>query len=284
MRKPAFRARAPSSSSISAAAVVAWRRRAIADVGGPVAADRPRLDVDLDDRRVRVDQRAVLGRPVVDRGAEDEHEVGLGEQLGGERRGEPAGDPERVGQPANRPLAGAEVARIAPIRSPSASSSVPASARTAPRPAMIAGRSRRRSCSATAITAPHRRLGRARQSAAAAGAMRLGVCAAGCGWMSIGSISTTGRRSVMRPLIGALRVVGGGLRALDTRSAIAPTDSTRSCWSIRKLLGERRRRRLAGEHEQRRSALRRLGEAGHRVRQPGPWCTLTTPTRPLTRA
>ena len=48
--------------------------------------------------------------------------------------------PNAYGRPANRPLAGADVARIAPVCPPRASRSSRASARTAPRPAMIAVR------------------------------------------------------------------------------------------------------------------------------------------------
>ncbi len=71
-----------------------------------------------------------------------------------------------------------------------------------------------------------------------------------------------------RPVIRALRVVGGGLGAehavgdrphrLDEVVLVDP-----------EVARERGRRRLAGEDEQRRPALRGLGEPGHRVRQPG---------------
>ena len=102
--------------------------------------------------------------------------------------------PSAYGSPANSPFAGAEVARIAPIRSPSASSSAPASARTAPRPAMIAGRSARAMCSATSITARIDGSGKGRSGGAGCWGSAL---AAGWGWRSIGSIRTTGRRSVI---------------------------------------------------------------------------------------
>src|SRR5665811_864101 len=48
--------------------------------------------------------------------------------------------PSAYGSPLNRPLAGAEVAITAPARAPTISSVPPASASTAPRPAIIAGR------------------------------------------------------------------------------------------------------------------------------------------------
>ena len=71
---------------------------------------------------------------------------------------------------------------------------------------------------------------------------------------------------------------------LWTRSAIAPTDSTRSCWSIRKFEVSA----AAGvSPASTRTGVRLLAASVRPVIvlvNPGPWCTLTTPTRPLTRA
>jgi hypothetical protein len=47
---------------------------------------------------VLADQRPVLRRPVVERRADDEHDIRLREQLGCDRRCESTGDPERVGE------------------------------------------------------------------------------------------------------------------------------------------------------------------------------------------
>ena len=121
------------------------RRGGVADHGDvdrPVRAERVGLDVDLDDLGARADQRAVARRPAGERGAEGEHEVGLRDQPGGDRRGEAAGDPHRPRRAGEQPVAhrgggehGADgvaerLERLARARS------------TAPRPAMMTGRRR----------------------------------------------------------------------------------------------------------------------------------------------
>jgi hypothetical protein len=55
------------------------------EVRGAVEPDRPSLHIDLDDLGVGADKRAVLGCPMVDRGAEHEHHVSLGNGFCGER-------------------------------------------------------------------------------------------------------------------------------------------------------------------------------------------------------
>ena len=107
--------------------------------------------------------------------------------------------------------------------------------------------------------------------------------AAGIGWMSIGIISTTGRRSISARWY-ARWASSAALAGEWTRSAIAPTDSTRSCWSMRKL----ELSAAAGVSPASTSSGVRLLAASVRpvivFVSPGPWCTLTTPTRPETRA
>ena len=74
------------------------RGRDVADhtqVDRPVHPDRVRLEVDLHHPRGRTEQRAVPGRPHVQRAAPADHQVRVPDQLDGQRRGEPAGDAER---------------------------------------------------------------------------------------------------------------------------------------------------------------------------------------------
>ena len=109
------------------------------------------------------------------------------------------------------------------------------------------------------------------------------MLAAGWGWMSIGSISTTGLRSVSARWY-ARCASSAAVFGLWTRSAIAPTDSTRSCWSMRKFDVSA----AAGVSPASTSTGVRLLAASLRpvivFVSPGPWWTLTTPTRPVTRA
>ena len=185
--------------------------------------------------------------------------------------------PSAYGSPANSPFAGADVARIAPIRSPSRSSSSPASASTAPRPAMIAGRSRSTISSAAAAIACAIRLRGVRSGGG--GGCCGSALAAGWGWMSIGSISTTGRRSVSARWY-ARCASSAAVFGLWTRSAIAPTDSTRSCWSIRKFDVSA----AAGVSPASTSSGVRLlaasAEPGHRVRQARPLVDADDPDAP----
>ena len=70
-----------------------------------------------------------------------------------------------------------------------------------------------------------------------------------------------------RALVGALGVVGGGGGALDAVGGRAHGLDQPGLVDA-EVGGQRRRRRLAGEHEHGRAALHRLGEAGHRVGEP----------------
>ena len=70
----------------------------------PVGADRVAVEVDLGDPRRRADQRAVARRPLVERRAEADDDVGVREQLGGERRREPARDPGVVRVAGEQPV------------------------------------------------------------------------------------------------------------------------------------------------------------------------------------
>ena len=71
-----------------------------------------------------------------------------------------------------------------------------------------------------------------------------------------------------RPVIRALGVVRRGPRA-EHAVGDRPDRLDEVVLVDPEVARERRGRRLTGDHEQRRPALRRLGEAGHRVREPG---------------
>ena len=86
------------------------------------------------------DQPAVPGRPHVQRAAPADDEVGAADQLGGERRGEPAGDAERPRVPANRPVGHRRGGQQRPAAARPALERPPAPASRAPRPARNTGR------------------------------------------------------------------------------------------------------------------------------------------------
>ena len=264
MRKPGLAWLRRSSSATSARALA----RGVAehcDVGGAVEADRAGVDVELGDLRLRGDQRAVLGRPVVDRGADDQHRVGLGEQLGAERRGEPARDPEPVGEPGEQPVGGC-------------------------------GRGQKRAGQLAEGLEVLTRVGEDRSAAGDdRGALGLGeqVCRGldrgGVGRGGIerwergpGGLCRCGRLGLDvdrehqhhrpalddRPLVGALSIIGSGSRAVyalgdraDGLDQVVLVDP--------EVRGQRRRWRLARQHQHRRTALGRLGQPGHRVGQAG---------------
>ena len=166
------------------------------------------------------------------------------------------------GLPRNRPLATAEVASSAPQRSASASSSARACAGTAP------GDEHR---------PPRRRqqLGerRARRASDGAGAARGRRRRSGTDAAAPGSDAClhVERQVEHAPYAGRWRPCGRPRRCPRppsagerTRHGTAPTAAASASWSTWKL---RRTASvgLAGEHEQRRAALGRLGDAGHRV-------------------
>ena len=175
------------------------------------------------------------------------------------------------------PWAIALLASSAPARSPRAASAGPAPPRTAPRPAMMTGRWAPCSRSATAATSSARGAG-----VAGTGSTRgSGASTAGCACRSIGrSARRAGARSP-RDGTPALRPPRRS-RALETVSAIAPTERTRSCWSMRKFdLSAAPGVSPASEH--RGPRLRRLGQRGQGVREARPLVHVATPTRPVMR-
>ena len=96
-------------------------------------------------------------------------------------------------------------------------------------------------------------------------------------------MSTTGRRSTSARR-SARRASATALAGPWMRSATAPTDSTSPCWSMRKF----DRTAAAGvSAASTSSGVRLLAASASAVSvfvSPGPWWTLATPTRPLTRA
>jgi hypothetical protein len=166
------------------------------------------------------------------------------------------------------------------VRAPSASIAPPAPARTAPRPAMSTGRCAPASRSAAAATAAWAGRGGAGSGGRAAGAPS--ASAAGRAQRSIGIMSTTGRRSTIARR-SARAASCPAVSGEWTRSAAAPTDSTSACWSIRKF----ERRAAAGVSPARTSSgVEAFTASARPVRvfvRPGPWWTLQTPTRSVTR-
>ena len=212
------------------------------------------------------DERAVAQRPHVQRAAPPDEQVGVADQLGGDRRGEAAADVEveRVAaeQPARDRRGGEQRARCA---SASARSGSRAAARAAPGQEHRAARAREQ------VGQPPRP-----PPAAATGAGRRGrrrrprpgpVYSAAC--TSSGSPSTTVRRSATavrqaRASVGHRR--RGGVQPLghraDGRGQRGLVDA--------EVRAHRGAGGLGGQHQQRRAALGGLGDAGQRVGQAGP--------------
>ena len=194
------------------------------------------------------------------------------------RRGEAAGDSDaRRGRPRTGRWPTAEVARIAPLSSPRVRSAGPAPARTAPRPAMIAGL-RPRPEVGDAARPPRPGAGGA-SVGAGAGAPSSG---AGAACTSRGSMSATVRRST-RARRTARATSARAVAGPWTRSATAPTDSTSASWSMRKF-----ERSAAGgvSAASRSSGVRLLAASvkpGDRVGEPRALVHAGAPA-PLTRA
>ena len=169
--------------------------------------------------------------------------------------------PTANGSPSNSPLATAEVARIAPVSSPRRRSAGPAPDSTAPRPAMIAGRSARASASATACDgAPGRtggELGRGRR----------------VGELDLGRLHVERQHQHHRAALddraphGPRRVGDRGGRAVHALGDRADGLHERVLVDL-EVRAQLRRRRVGGQQDQRRARLRRLGQPGDRVRQP----------------
>ncbi len=237
-------------------------RRAVAPKGAG-------LDVDLDELGVRVDERAVLRRPVVQAGAERDDEIGAAEDLGCLWRGKATRDADGVGETREQAV----------------------------------GRGRGREDSADLLCQGGEFSAGVRNDRATAGddGRPAGIgderggfgdrflCRGGRpdGWSVLGRLPVSrGRRHrwlrldvdgehenhgaalSVGALIGALGVGCGRVRAveplgdrahgLDQVVLIDP-----------EVAGQCRRRRLAGQDQHRRPALRRLGQPGHRVGQAG---------------
>ena len=187
--------------------------------------------------------------------------------------------PTAHGEPANSPWPIAEVASTAPIASPSASSGSRAPDSTAPRPAMMTGRRAAAISSATSAIASGEGAGAcgARAGATDSGAVDGSVCT------SSGRLSRTGRRSTCARR-SARAASSAALAPECTRSAAAPTVVASVAWSSRKF----ERSAAAGASPATSSSGVRLLAASVRpviaLVKPGPWWTVQTPTRPLTRA
>ena len=190
--------------------------------------------------------------------------------------------PTAHGEPANRPCPIAEVASTAPIASPSRSSGSRAPASTAPRPAMITGRRAAAISAATSATAaPVTGAARAGDAGAALAGAAAAPASSPC--TSSGMLSTTGRRSACARC-RARAVSAAAVSPEWMRSGIAPSVRATPSWSTRKF--DRSAAAGASPHTSS-SGVRALAASVSPVSafvKPGPWWTLHTPTRPLTRA
>ncbi len=179
----------------------------------------------------------------------------------------PPAIPSAYGLPANSPLPSADVASTAPIRSASSSSARRAPARTAPRPATIAGRRAPASRSAAASTASA--AGRVRVVGAAAAGTGAGDARSspGAACTSRGSMSATARRSRAarrKARATSSSAAGGRVHALGHR----PDGGGQRRLVDPEVRADRGRRGVAGQHHQGRAGLRGLGQPGQRVGEP----------------
>ncbi len=224
----------------------------------------------------------MLRRPRVQPRAEGEHDVGLREQLGGERRREAAGDPEVEGVAGEQALRrrGRRQQRAAAVAQRGDAPGPPRQA-AAPRPPMSTG------CCAAAS-----------RPAASRTASALGAGGRGQRPASRGRRSTRRRRGLdvdrqhehdgralrLRPVQRAGGVRRRGLPARGCARRPRPTEATRSCWSMRKFEPSA----AAGVSPASTSSGVRLLAASARAVtafvSPGPWCTEATPTRPVALA
>ncbi len=170
--------------------------------------------------------------------------------------------PRSHGLPWNRPLATAEVASSAPLASASSSRSARAPATRAPRPATNTGRAALASASVSRATASGAGAG---GSSGGSGAITGGSQCAAC--TSSGIASTTVRRSRCGGPVGA-RGVGGGRAGGVQPFRHRPHRGGQRGHVDAEVGPHRRAGHVRGEHEQRRAALGRLGDAGQRVGQP----------------
>ena len=181
--------------------------------------------------------------------------------------------PSAHGFPVNSPLATAEVANNAPHRSASRSSSTRAC--RAPRPATNTGRRARAIAEANSATADGSGAGGGYSGSAPGDSA--GVDSA-C--TSSGRLSSTVRRSWVARRTA--RTTSATAEAADTRSATAPTETASASWSIWKF--ERGEVASAASTT---SGVRLLAASVMPVSalvSPQPWCTDSTPSRPLVRA
>ena len=221
-------------------------------------ADRVRVEVDLHHPRSRADQRAVPRRPHVQGAAPADDQVRVADQLGGQGRGEPAGDPERprvAGEQAVRDGRGREQR----------------SGGGAERPQLAAGRARAAARDEHGALRRREQPGDSSTAAGRTGPRRgtagRGTSGAGAACTSSGRLSTTVRRCSRpsgRP----------GRRRRPPTSGVCHPLGHRADGGHQRVLVDAEvgadggRPRVRREHEQRRAALRGLGDAGHGVGEP----------------
>ena len=178
--------------------------------------------------------------------------------------------------PEKRPFATAEVASSAPHRSARSASAGPAA--RAPRPAMNTGRCAPASRSASCPTAAG-----AGATSGSSGSTTDGGTVASPAWTSSGRLSTTVRRSALARRTARI-ASSTAESAVAARSWAAPTAAASPAWSSAKL----DRAPAAPVSAASTTIGVRLFAASaipvSALVSPGPWCTVSTPSRPERRA
>ena len=204
------------------------------------------------------------GRPLVQRGAERHHHVGLAAAA--------ARRPGTRTRPRCRPrTARRRTARWPPrtwraprrVRSPSSRSAGPAPASTAPRPATIAGRSPRPAARRARRPSPA-----VRTAPAPAARGQLGRRTPPPARRAAASARPRGAPPRARRTARATSAIA--VSGPCTRSATAPTDSTSPAWSILKFERSAAAGVSAARTQQRRPALGRLRQSRDGVGEPRP--------------
>ena len=242
-------------------------RGGVADDAGvdrPVRADRLLVAVDLHDTRGRGEQRAVARGPLVQRGAERDHGVGLAEQA---RRRRATRSRRRCRGRTGRPRTG----RWRPPRWRARRRSLAEAAQRRPgaRQHRAAARDDRRPLGRLQDRRPPPRTaacpGAAGASSGPSGARRR-VAVGGLhverqhqhDGAPLDPRAAHGTRDVGHRGVRPVHPLRDGADRLDQARLVDP-----------EVRPQRRGGRVGGEHQQRRAALGRLGQPGDRVREPG---------------
>ena len=235
----------------------------VADDGGvdrPVGAERLLVDVDLHDRGAAGDQRAVTRRPAGQRGAEGEDQVGLADQPRRDRRREPARDPDRPRRALEQAVPHRRGRQHGADRGPEALERLPRAGEHGAPARHDHGPARGRDQCGDLRDRPGRgrgprRLGRHARPGAPGRRLRLDVER---------HVEHDGPALDARAPQGPRGVLGGARARVDALGHRAERGGEHRLVDG-EVRADRGARRLPCEHEQRRPALRRLGQSGQRI-------------------